>query len=156
MLGTPGFTERVVEEVLASGRYQRHTRQVRSKLLRFRQRAHALLHTAGVEIARPVSDGMFIWGRLPGLADADALVSEALARGILLAKGSMFSPDGKFREFLRFNAAHCCETRLADFLRQALPPHHGTHDRARRLPETPGIRYMPAPASSSTGERNHD
>ncbi|MES3003819.1 MAG: PLP-dependent aminotransferase family protein [Pseudomonadota bacterium] len=142
VLGTPSFTERVVEEVLASGRYQRHTKQVRSQLRRFRQRAHAMLQGAGVEIARPVSEGLFIWGRVPGLEAPDELVKRALGEGILLAKGSMFSPTGSHADFLRFNAAHCCEARLADFLRSALTP---------RQPAP--VARLPRPASQPVSAR---
>lgn len=116
MLGSPSFAEHIVEVVLSSGRFQRHTRLVRSRLVRFRQRAHALLNSAGVEITPPVSEGMFIWGRLPGMADPDEIVRKALADGILLARGSMFSPSGQYADHLRFNAAHSCEARLAEFL----------------------------------------
>lgn len=124
LLGTPSFTERLVGEVLSSGRYRRHLLQVRSRLLRFRQRAHALLQGAGVAIDRPVSEGLFIWGRLPGVLDSSALIKKALGEGVLLAKGSMFSPTGSYADHLRFNAAHCCDARLADFLREAAAPAH--------------------------------
>ena len=47
---------------------------------------------------------------------------KALDSGILLAKGQMFSPTGRFGDHLRFNVAHSCDPRLAAFLRNAIRP----------------------------------
>lgn len=119
VIASPGLTEALVEAVLDSGRYQRHTHQLRGKFALFRQRAQLQLAEAGIELGEPGAEGMFIWGRLPGLTDADALVREALAAGILLAKGSMFSPSGGCADHLRFNVAHSCDPALAEFLTRA-------------------------------------
>jgi DNA-binding transcriptional MocR family regulator len=116
VLGSASFSEAIVEAVLETGRFVRHLQQVRARLVRYRQRAHALLAECGVEVEHAVADGTFIWGRLPGLRDADVMVREALEEGVLLAKGSMFSPAGRFTEYMRFNAAHAVDPRLAAVL----------------------------------------
>lgn len=123
VLGSPSFAEAIVEAVLESGRFVRHVQQVRARLLRYRQRAHRLLGECGVEVGHAVADGAFIWGRLPGLRNVDAVVRAALDEGVLLAKGSMFSPTGRCTEYLRFNAAHTVDPRLGTVLRKLMAEH---------------------------------
>jgi DNA-binding transcriptional MocR family regulator len=120
VLGTPGLTEAIVAAVLDSGRYQRHVLRLRSKLALFRQRASRGLLEAGVELDSAESDGLFLWGRLPGAVNIDALVRGALDEGILLAKGQLFSADGGFGAYLRFNVAHSADPRLPAFLARAI------------------------------------
>jgi DNA-binding transcriptional MocR family regulator len=116
-LASPAITEAIVEAVLASGRYHRHVQHVRTKLAKFRQGAMAMLSDAGVVLEPAMADGLFLWGRIPGMADPDAVVRKALDAGILLAKGRLFSPSGRFEDYLRFNVANSCDARLAGFLR---------------------------------------
>ena len=120
VLGSPGLTEAIVEATLDSGRYQRHTQQVRRKLAMFRQSAQTSLAQAGVLLDTDAAEGLFLWGRLPGVTEVDSLVRKALDAGILLAKGQMFSPTGAFGEHLRFNVAHSCDPRLTTFLNSAI------------------------------------
>jgi DNA-binding transcriptional MocR family regulator len=120
VLGTPFFNEAIVAAVLESGRFMRHIQQLVGKLASHRQRAHALLCGAGLEL-ETLSDGMFLWGRFAPMKDPDLLIRQALEASILLAKGSLFSPTGGYADFLRFNVAHSCDVRLAQFLRGAMP-----------------------------------
>jgi DNA-binding transcriptional MocR family regulator len=121
VLGTPSLGEAIVEAVLDSGRYSRHTLKVTGKLAQHRQRAQVLLTEAGVTL-NP-ADGLFLWGRFEPMKDSDSWVRRALEAGILLAKGSLFSPTGNYTDYLRFNAAHSCDARLGQFLRgTALQP----------------------------------
>jgi DNA-binding transcriptional MocR family regulator len=120
VLGTPYLNEAIVEAVLDSGRYLRHTQQLAGKLATHRQRAQALLSEAGIELEAG-SEGMFVWGRFPAMTDPDAFVRQALEASILLAKGSLFSPTCGYSDYLRFNVAHSCDVRLGQFLRGALP-----------------------------------
>jgi DNA-binding transcriptional MocR family regulator len=120
VLGTPSLTEALVEATLDSGRFQRHVQRVRSKLALFRQGSSKLLLESGVELDATESDGLFLWGRIPGVVDADALVRSALEAGILLAKGQMFSPSGGFGAYFRFNVAHSSDPLLGRFLTRAV------------------------------------
>jgi len=119
-LASPALTEAIVEAVLGTGRFHRHVQQMRTKLATFRQGALAMLTDAGVVIDPATADGLFLWGRIPGMADPDALVRKALDAGILLAKGRLFSPTGSFADYLRFNVANSCDPRLAAFLRREI------------------------------------
>ena len=122
MLGSPGLTEGIVEAVLASGRFHRHVQHVRTRLATFRQGARTMLGEAGVGLEAAAADGVFLWGRIPGMDDGDALVKKALDAGILLAKGGLFSPSGRFADYLRFNVAFSCDPRLAAFLQSEIKP----------------------------------
>ncbi|OIQ65742.1 hypothetical protein GALL_526980 [mine drainage metagenome] len=88
----------------------------------FRQSAQTSLAETGVLLDPSVAEGMFLWGRLPGVTDVDSLIRKAFDADILLAKGQMFSPTGQFGEHLRFNVAHSCDPRLTAFLGKAIHP----------------------------------
>jgi DNA-binding transcriptional MocR family regulator len=112
--------ESYVSEVLAGGRYKRHVEQVRARLARMRRDARVALESAGVEFAPEPGEGMFLWGRVPDTAPVDELVRRARERSILLARGSLFSPDQGCRQWLRFNVAHSTSAPLVQFLRESL------------------------------------
>ena len=44
------------------------------------------------------------------------MLKQAFHEGILLTKGSMFSPTGRFEHHLRFNVAHATDPKLLSFL----------------------------------------
>ncbi|MER7014182.1 PLP-dependent aminotransferase family protein [Saccharopolyspora sp. NPDC000359] len=48
--------------------------------------------------------GLSLWVRLPG-TDTDAFAERARERGVAVAPGSMFSPDGRYRDHLRLSFA---------------------------------------------------
>jgi DNA-binding transcriptional MocR family regulator len=112
--------EAYVSEVLDGGRYKRHVEQVRTRLARMRRDARVALESAGVEFAADPGEGMFLWGRVPEAAPVDELVRRARERSILLARGSLFSPEEGCKQWLRFNVAHSTSAPLVRFLRESL------------------------------------
>jgi DNA-binding transcriptional MocR family regulator len=59
----------------------------------------------GTKTTRP--EGRFIfWVELPDGVDSLELFRRAREKGILIAPGPIFSNSGKYRNFLRLNAAH--------------------------------------------------
>jgi DNA-binding transcriptional MocR family regulator len=63
------------------------------------------LFPEGTKTTRP--DGSFIfWVELPADADSLELFRQARGKGISIAPGPIFSNSGKYRNFLRLNAAH--------------------------------------------------
>ncbi len=110
--------EYIICDVLESGRYARHLTRIRNKLLKARASAETALSKAGILLESQDSEGVFLWGRMPGDPDIEQLAREALAKGIFLAQGSFFSPTRGYRHHLRFNAAYCEDARLLDFLKQ--------------------------------------
>jgi DNA-binding transcriptional MocR family regulator len=112
--------ESFVSEVLDGGRYKRHVDQTRARLARMRRDARLALESAGIEFDSAPGEGMFLWGRVPDAAPVDRLVREARERSILLARGSLFSPEQGCVQWLRFNVAHSNSPPLVQFLRTAL------------------------------------
>lgn len=109
--------EAIVCHTLKSGSYGAHINGLRRTLAKAHHSARIALSQAGVVIAAEASDGLFIWGELPPNANADNLIKEAANKGILLTKGSLFSPTGSFERHLRFNVAHAVDPNLLEFLR---------------------------------------
>ncbi|MCY1302577.1 2-aminoadipate transaminase [compost metagenome] len=60
---------------------------------------------AGTRVTRP-QGGFFLWLELPPAVDALALHRQALARGISVAPGPIFSASGQFGSALRLNYGH--------------------------------------------------
>ncbi|HEU4843897.1 MAG TPA: aminotransferase class I/II-fold pyridoxal phosphate-dependent enzyme, partial [Burkholderiaceae bacterium] len=93
---------------LGQGGYDRHLRQLRAALAR--QQAAMLAAVAahfppGTRVTRP-QGGYFLWLALPDGADALALHRSALAHGIGIAPGPIFSAKREFRHCLRLNYGH--------------------------------------------------
>lgn len=119
MSGSPLAAE-ALHAVLTDGSYRRHMEQVRSRLARCRGRVLSRLRAAGLTPWIEPTAGMFVWARLPGGRDAAALARAALAENIVLAPGNVFSPGGRWHDYLRFNVAQSEDDRLSRFLEQTL------------------------------------
>ena len=105
-LATATPLQLAVAEFMAHGGYER--------TLRVQRKAHA---RAVDELARAVvrhfppgtgvsspEGGFVVWVRMPERVDSIALYGQALKAGIMIAPGPMFSPRGRFRNFVRLNA----------------------------------------------------
>ncbi len=114
--------EAIVSHTLKSGSYGAHINGLRRTLTKAHHSARIALLQAGVVIESEASDGLFIWGELPSTTNVDNLMKEADHNGILLTKGSMFSPTGSFERHLRFNVAHAADPKLLEFLRPFTRP----------------------------------
>ncbi len=93
---------------LGQGGYDRHLRQLRAALAR--QQAAMLAAVAahfppGTRVTHP-QGGYFLWLVLPDGVDALALHRSALAHGIGIAPGPIFSAKRAFRNCLRLNYGH--------------------------------------------------
>lgn len=64
--------------------------------------------------------GIFLWVRLPNGVDAVDLARQAIAEGIVLAPGPVFSTSGGWRSHMRFNVAMSDDDRVSAFLHKAL------------------------------------
>jgi len=80
----------------------------------------AELRAAGVEPWIEPAAGIFLWARLPDGVDAVDLARRAIAEGIVLAPGPVFSTSGGWRDHMRFNVAMSDDQRLYAFLETAL------------------------------------
>ena len=116
VLSGSALLESLVNEVLDSGRFLRHTETVRARLARMRRDARSALESAGLVFDEPAGDGIFLWGRVPDALDLDDLVRRARDQSILLAKGALFSPARAGNQRLRFNVAYSAAPELVRFL----------------------------------------
>ena len=107
-LSASGPAQGAIAEFLEQGGYDRHLRRLRDTLQTLQARmATAVAHAfpAGTRMTRP-QGGFFLWLELPQGIDALALHRQALARGISVAPGPIFSASGQFASALRLNCGH--------------------------------------------------
>lgn len=107
-LGASAPAQQAIAAYLGKGGYDRHLRQLRRTLET--QQAGMLeavrkYFPEGTRATRP-QGGYFIWAELPGNADALRVHREALALGISVAPGPIFSASKSFRNCLRLNSGH--------------------------------------------------
>jgi len=105
-IATPSPTQLAIAEFLANGGYDHHLRSIRRTYARqVAQMSDAIARTfpAGTRLSRPTGN-FVLWVELPEPFDALALYPKALAAGISVAPGPIFSATGKFRNCLRLNA----------------------------------------------------
>ena len=116
VLSGSALCEFVLREVLDSGKYRRHVERLRDRLARGRAASAKQLTEAGMILNTPPGQGIFLWAQLPNAVDPDRLTLDARNRGILLAKGALFSPTAQHRDYLRFNVAYAADPVLSQFL----------------------------------------
>lgn len=95
-------------EFMASGDYSRHLKALRPVLQRNAERMRALVaeHFPGeTRTSRPVG-GSVLWLELPQKVDAERLFDDAMAEGISIAPGHIFSPCACYSNFIRLSYGH--------------------------------------------------
>jgi len=105
---------------LERGSYERHLRGLRATLEAQRDAyttAIAEHFPAGTRVSRP-NGGYFLWVELPPGCDSLALWRQAMAAGISIAPGPMFSASGAFGNCMRINYGHPFDARVAAALAQ--------------------------------------
>jgi DNA-binding transcriptional MocR family regulator len=106
-LGTAPLPQMAVAAFMTSGGYDLHLRRLRREYeLRTRLMAQAVLKyfPPGTRVTSP-RGGYVLWVQLPQGVDSLALYDPALAMGISIAPGYMFSTTPKYRSYVRLNAA---------------------------------------------------
>ncbi|HWX03042.1 PLP-dependent aminotransferase family protein [Collimonas sp.] len=107
-LSTSSLPQRAIAAYLTAGGYDRHLRRVRRTL---QQRCDIMsafvgrFFPAGTRITRP-SGGYVLWIELPAAIDSMALYRQALAEGITIAPGRLFSTSDAYRSFIRLNYSY--------------------------------------------------
>ncbi|MFM2347407.1 MAG: hypothetical protein RL654_2160 [Pseudomonadota bacterium] len=107
-LATAVPSQLAIAEYLVQGGFDRHLRGLRRQLAaqQTAMRASIAAHfPEGTRVARP-QGGYFLWVELPEGGDALALHAGAIALGISLAPGALFSADQRLRRGLRLNFGH--------------------------------------------------
>ncbi len=105
-LACPTLTCMAVAEMLASGSYDRHLRRLRhtvaGQVASYREAVVARFPD-GTRVSAP-RGGFVLWVELPAGADALLLQERALARGVAIAPGPIFSPrQQRFASCLRLS-----------------------------------------------------
>jgi DNA-binding transcriptional MocR family regulator len=110
-IASPAPTQMAVAEFLANGGYDHHLRAIRKVYAgKVAQMADAVGRhfPAGTRMSRP-RGGFSLWVEMPEGVDAMRLYHQALAAGISVAPGGLFSATGKFGNCVRLNAAFWAE-----------------------------------------------
>ncbi len=109
-LTTSELGERIVYRVLSEGQYRRHLVRLRQQLNQGREALIERLEGLGMEIFATPQVGMFLWARCD--LDTNALARSMLDKGFLLAPGSLFLPDQRPSQWMRFNVATSLNPRM--------------------------------------------
>jgi DNA-binding transcriptional MocR family regulator len=102
-LTTSDIGERVVYKVLSEGHYRKHLDRIRTRLDAVRPRALRRMEQLGMRPDPAPAAGMFVWadaGR-----DTNLLAAQAMQEDLLLAPGSLFSPNQLPSTYMRLNVA---------------------------------------------------
>jgi DNA-binding transcriptional MocR family regulator len=117
-LTTSDIGERAVHKILSEGAYRKHAERMRARLDELRARTVRQMERVGLTVPVAPPAGMFVWvdtGR-----DTNVLAERAMAQGILLAPGSLFSPSQLPSTFMRLNVAAMQDPAIWRFLDKAL------------------------------------
>jgi DNA-binding transcriptional MocR family regulator len=100
-----------IAEFLANGGYDHHLRSIRRTYARkVAQMADAIgrFFPPGTRVTRPAG-GFVLWVEMPPAVDSIRLYEQARQQGISIAPGPLFSATGKYRNYVRLNAAFYSE-----------------------------------------------
>jgi DNA-binding transcriptional MocR family regulator len=112
---TPELNERLVHKLLVEGHYGRHVGELCKRLVDCRAQARKKLEAAGIVVFGVPADGLFLWVDLH--ADTNELAVACRERGVLLAPGSLFSPQQVPSTWMRFNVTTRIDAALIALLR---------------------------------------
>jgi DNA-binding transcriptional MocR family regulator len=106
-IATASPPQLAVAEFLANGGYDHHLRGIRrvyARQMALMADAVAQYFPPGTKVTRPAG-GFILWVEMPEGADAIELYQRALAQGISIAPGPIFSLANSYRNNIRLNAA---------------------------------------------------
>jgi len=118
--GPSPMSSEIIAQMLAGGGYRKHMEELRRKLVRTRRETADRLARLGVESWLTPRGGFYLWCRLPEGLDSGDVAQAAVAEGIVLAPGNVFSVSQTAARFMRFNVAHMLEPRVYQVLGEAL------------------------------------
>ncbi len=105
--GAP-LLEAATSEILASGDYERHLRRLKSRVAKGVKAVIARVEAGfppGTRVAAPAA-GFLLWVALPLGVNALEVHRRALALGIGVSPGPLFSPGAELQNYLRLNCAN--------------------------------------------------
>ncbi len=102
-VGNPTLPQLALVDYLERHDMERHLRRLRQALADNARRMQAAIATywpEGTRCSAP-KGGLSLWLQLPGGADGEALAAAALAEGIGISPGALFSSRGDYRDHVR-------------------------------------------------------
>ncbi|MEJ2229427.1 MAG: PLP-dependent aminotransferase family protein [Alphaproteobacteria bacterium] len=110
----------VLHRLLTDGNYRKHVEGLRDRLRAASVRVRRQLEARGLSLWTEPKGGMFLWAKLPEGFDSLEIARRAVADGIALAPGNVFSVSYSATRFLRFNVTQSDNKRLYDFFSDVL------------------------------------
>lgn len=110
-VATAVLPQLAIAQFISNGGYDHHLRRIRRAYAqKVAEMQQALLDAFpdGTRVTSPAG-GFVLWVQLPERVDSLELYRRALAAGITLAPGSIFSATDKYRNYIRLNAAFWSE-----------------------------------------------
>jgi DNA-binding transcriptional MocR family regulator len=107
-VATATLPQMAIADFLANGGYNHHLRRIRRL---YAEKVHQMSQTVsewfpdGTRITRPAG-GHVLWVEMPTSVNSLELFDRALATGISIVPGPVFSAKGKFRNFIRLNCGN--------------------------------------------------
>jgi DNA-binding transcriptional MocR family regulator len=98
--------------------YRKHVDRVRGKLDAVRAKTVRQMERVGLKVDLAPPAGMFVW--VDAGRDTNVLTERAMAEGLLLAPGSLFSPSQLPSTRMRLNVATMQEPAAWSFFERAL------------------------------------
>lgn len=117
---TPATVERVVYQVLTSGSYRRHLKQLQQRLDTLRRDVIAEFAKRDIVPWFVPEAGFALWLQLPTGISSRALTALAARAQVVLAPGPNFSQWPDADRFMRVNISQCDDPRLWQVLDEAL------------------------------------
>jgi DNA-binding transcriptional MocR family regulator len=150
---TPSLPQMALAEFVQNGGYDHHLRKIRRRYAQHMQlmtEAVGRYFPEGTKATRP-SGGMCLWVELPAAVDGLAVYRQALAEGISIAPGSLFSAKQEYRNFIRLNCGNPWTEEIEDALRRLgnLAKREASHPTAFPATPQPGL----SAAKCSSGQQ---
>jgi DNA-binding transcriptional MocR family regulator len=117
-LTSSDIAERVVYKILSEGLYRKHLDRIRARLDTVRARTVRQMEKVGLKVGAAPTAGMFVWADAG--VDTSLLTERAMAAGLLLAPGSLFSPNQLPSTKMRLNVAAMQEPTIWEFLQREI------------------------------------
>jgi DNA-binding transcriptional MocR family regulator len=118
-LTTPTIPQRAIAEYLAQGGYERHLRRIRRMLIQQRNLMRASIKRwfpPDTQVSLP-EGGYVLWVTLRPEVDGMQLYRRALAQGITIAPGRIFSVSDRYPHFIRLNYSYAWSPEIEDALK---------------------------------------
>jgi DNA-binding transcriptional MocR family regulator len=115
--GGEPFSAELTWRVLKDGSYRKHLDGLQARLSHAMGATCASLTRIGIEPWITPQAGMYVWCALPGNLAAVDVARKALAKGIILAPGNVFSLTETASRFLRFNVAQSTSPKIFETLK---------------------------------------